>query len=185
MSPDPTIANAGRRRSEDRAIRHAVKLVERRVRRPGIPLNSAELAADWLRLRLATYDHEVCAVAWLNPKLHLLEFRELAHGTLDRVMVYPREVVKSALAANAWAGILAHNHPSGDAEPSQADIALTHELQAALRLVDVKLLDHFIVTAAQPPFSMAQAGLLVPEPGLRPALAMAGRVKGRRKAARP
>lgn len=166
-------------------IARALDILESRARKTSAVLADSHLAADWLRLRLATYDREVLAVAWLNPKLHLLEFRELAHGTLDRVMVYPREVVKSALAANAWAGILAHNHPSGDAEPSDADIALTHELQAALRLVDVKLLDHFIVTAAQPPFSMAQAGLLVPEPGLRPALALAGRVKRRRKAARP
>lgn len=167
------------------SVDRALAFLESLAKQPGAALGNSCLAANWFRLRLATLDHEVLAVAWLNPKLHLLEFRELAHGTLDRVMVYPREVVKSALAANAWAGILAHNHPSGDAEPSQADIALTHELQAALRLVDVKLLDHFIVTAAQPPFSMAQAGLLVPEPGLRPALAMAGRVKGRRKAARP
>ncbi|TDR41161.1 DNA repair protein RadC [Tahibacter aquaticus] len=166
-------------------LARALDILEAQARKPGPALASSHLAAEWFRIRLSPLSHEVLAVAWLNPKLHLLEFRELAHGTLDRVMVYPREVVKSALAANAWAGILAHNHPSGDAEPSDADIALTHELQAALRLVDVKLLDHFIVTAAQPPFSMAQARLLVPEPGLRPALALAGRVKGRRKAARP
>ena len=115
---------------------------------------------DWLRLRIGSLPHEVFYVLLLDARNHLLEAVELFRGTLTQTSVYPREVVKLALAHNAAAVILAHNHPSGASEPSHADELLTRSLKQALALVDVRVLDHFIVTAHAPPLSFAERGLL-------------------------
>ena len=115
---------------------------------------------DWLRLKLAARQHEVFMALWLDAQNRLIKADELFSGTLTQTSVYPREVVKAALANNAAAVILAHNHPSGVAEPSQADEMLTRNLKAALALVDVKLLDHFIVAGNGTPLSFAERGLL-------------------------
>lgn len=115
---------------------------------------------DWLRLKLASRGHEVFMALWLDAQNRLLKADELFSGTLTQTSVYPREVVKAALANNAAAVILAHNHPSGIAEPSRADEMLTRSLKEALSLVDVKVLDHFIVAGNTPPLSFAERGLL-------------------------
>lgn len=115
---------------------------------------------DWLRLKLSTRPNEVFMALWLDAQNRLLKAEELFTGTLTQTSVYPREVVKTALAQNAAAVILAHNHPSGVAEPSRADEMLTHSLKEALAMVDVKLLDHFIVAGNTPPLSFAERGLL-------------------------
>jgi DNA repair protein RadC len=115
---------------------------------------------DWLRLKLASRSNEVFMALWLDAQNRLLKADELFTGTLTQTSVYPREVVKAALANNAAAVILAHNHPSGIAEPSRADEMLTHSLKEALALVDVKVLDHFIVAGNTPPLSFAERGLL-------------------------
>lgn len=115
---------------------------------------------DWLRLKLATRPNEVFMALWLDAQNRLLKAEELFIGTLTQTSVYPREVVKTALAHNAAAVILAHNHPSGIAEPSRADEMLTRVLKEALAMVDVKLLDHFIVAGNTPPLSFAERGLL-------------------------
>ncbi|MDP2881072.1 MAG: DNA repair protein RadC [Azonexus sp.] len=115
---------------------------------------------DWLRLKLASRGHEVFMALWLDAQNRLLKADELFSGTLTQTSVYPREVVKAALANNASAVILAHNHPSGVAEPSRADEMLTRSLKEALALVDVKVLDHFIVAGNTPPLSFAERGLL-------------------------
>jgi len=115
---------------------------------------------DWLRLKLGSRGHEVFMALWLDAQNQLLKAEELFTGTLTQTSVYPREVVKAALAHNAAAVILAHNHPSGIAEPSRADEMLTRSLKDALALVDVKLLDHFIVAGHTPPLSFAERGLL-------------------------
>ncbi|MBI3523500.1 MAG: DNA repair protein RadC [Betaproteobacteria bacterium] len=115
---------------------------------------------DWLRLNLAHLPHEAFVALWLDAQNRLIAHDELFRGTLTQTSVYPREVVKSALARNAAAVILAHNHPSGVAEPSRADEALTASLKQALALVDVKVLDHFIVAGNGPPLSFAERGLL-------------------------
>jgi|TARA_B110000908_G_C9859843_1_gene273602 DNA repair protein RadC len=91
------------------------------------------------------YQREVFSVLLLDSRNHLLGYHELFHGTIDVTSVHPREVVKLALQNNAAAVIVAHNHPSGVSEPSNADIAITHRLKAALGLMDIRLLDHFIV----------------------------------------
>jgi DNA repair protein RadC len=123
-------------------------------------LSSPGKVRDWLRLQLATRPHEVFMALWLDAQNRLLKTEELFSGTLTQTSVYPREVVKAALAHNAAAVILAHNHPSGIAEPSRADEMLTRSLKEALAMVDVKLLDHFIVAGNAPPLSFAERGLL-------------------------
>lgn len=115
---------------------------------------------DWLRLKLATRQNEVFMALWLDAQNRLLKAEELFAGTLTQTSVYPREIVKKALGHNAAAVILAHNHPSGVAEPSRADELLTKALKDALAMVDVKVLDHFIVAGNAPPLSFAERGLL-------------------------
>ncbi len=115
---------------------------------------------DWLRLNLAHRPHETFVALWLDAQNQLIADEELFRGTLTQTSVYPREVVKQALHYNAAAAIFAHNHPSGVAEPSRADELLTGALKQALSLVDVKLLDHFIVAGNAQPLSFAERGLL-------------------------
>jgi DNA repair protein RadC len=115
---------------------------------------------DFLRLHLAGLAHEVFFALWLDAQNRLIAAEELFRGTLTQTSVYPREVVKQALAHNAAAVVLAHNHPSGLAEPSAADELLTRELKQALALVDVRVLDHFIVAGQAQPLSFAERGLL-------------------------
>ena len=115
---------------------------------------------DYLRLHLAGLAHEVFLALWLDAQNCLIAAEELFHGTLTQTSVYPREVVKKALWHNAAAVVLAHNHPSGVAEPSNADQLLTRELKQALALVDVRVLDHFIVAGQNQPLSFADRGLL-------------------------
>lgn len=123
-------------------------------------LASPAAVRDWLRLKLAGLDHEIFGALWLDAKNRLITWEELFRGTLTQASVYPREVVKRALAHNAAAVLLCHNHPSGVAEPSSADEMLTQTLKAALALVEVRVLDHFIVAGTAPPLSFAERGLL-------------------------
>lgn len=115
---------------------------------------------DWLRLNLAHLPHECFVALWLDSQNRLLAHEVLFRGTLNQASVYPREVVKQALQQNAAAVILAHNHPSGVSEPSTADRQLTDTLKQALALVDVRVLDHFIVAGNAQPLSFAEHGLL-------------------------
>lgn len=115
---------------------------------------------QWLQLQLAHRPQEVFLALWLDAQNRLLAAEELFTGTLTQTSVYPREVVKAGLAYNAAAVILAHNHPSGVAEASRADELLTKALKDALALVDIKVLDHFVVAGQTPPLSFAERGLL-------------------------
>ncbi|MBI4995382.1 MAG: DNA repair protein RadC [Rhodocyclales bacterium] len=123
-------------------------------------LASPGAARDWLKLKLGGLNHEVFGALWLDAQNRLIGWDELFRGTLTQTSVYPREVVKQALTRNAAAVILAHNHPSGLAEPSAADEALTRSLKEALGLVDVRVLDHFIVAGRAAPLSFAERGLV-------------------------
>jgi DNA repair protein RadC len=114
---------------------------------------------DYLALQLRGLPHEVFVVLFLDSQQRLLAMEEMFRGTLAQTSVYPREVVKRALAINAGAVILAHNHPSGLAEPSRADEFLTQSLRNALQLVDVRVLDHLVV-GADSVVSFAERGLL-------------------------
>jgi DNA repair protein RadC len=121
--------------------------------------DSPKAVRDYLQLQLGARNHEVFAVLFLDSQNRLLAFEELFRGTLSQTSVYPREVVLRALHHHAAAAVLAHNHPSGTAQPSRADEALTQSLKAALALVDVRVLDHFIVTRDRAT-SMAEMGLV-------------------------
>lgn len=123
-------------------------------------LSSPAAVRDWLRLNLGSLPHEVFMVLLLDAQNRLLEKHELFRGTLTQASVYPREVVKLALQYNAASVILAHNHPSGTREPSHADETLTQTLKQALALVDIRVLDHFVVAGHQQPLSFAERGLL-------------------------
>lgn len=122
-------------------------------------LGSPAAVRDYLKLTIGSRDREVFLALWLDAQHRVLHAEELFAGTLTQTSVYPREVVKAALRANAAAVILAHNHPSGVAEPSHADEMLTRTLKSALALVDIQVLDHFIVAGARS-LSFAERGIL-------------------------
>jgi DNA repair protein RadC len=122
-------------------------------------LSSPGVVKDFLRLKLGERQHEVFAVVFLDTQHRVLAIEELFRGTLSQTSVYPREVVKESLARNAAAVVLVHNHPSGSAEPSRADEHLTLTLRQALALVDVRVLDHLVVTRTSVT-SFAELGLL-------------------------
>ena len=146
------------------ALLHAsVELARRAIVNPmkeRNALSSPQAVRDWLRLSLGGLQHEVFVALWLDSQNRLIATEELFHGTLTQTSVYPREVVKRALACNAGSVILAHNHPSGLAEPSAADQMLTSTLKQTLALIDVKVLDHFIITSGAEPLSFAERGLI-------------------------
>ncbi len=114
---------------------------------------------DYLKLQLGSREHEIFAVLFLDTSHRLIVLEEMFRGTLTQTSVYPREVVVRALALNAANVVLAHNHPSGNPQASRADEAITQTLKAALALIDVRVLDHFIVTRSEA-VSMAEMGLI-------------------------
>lgn len=127
--------------------------------RAGAALTSPIAVRDYLRILLGDRVHEVFVCLWLDAQHRVIKCDELFRGTLTQTSVYPREVVRAALGANAAAAIFAHNHPSGVAQPSQADELLTRTLKEALALIEVRVLDHFIV-AGRAALSFAERGLL-------------------------
>jgi DNA repair protein RadC len=129
-----------------------------RVRR-GTSLSSPKATRDYLALKLGTLEREVFAVIFLDKRHRLISYQEMFQGTIDGASVHPREVVKEALKQNAAAVILAHPHPSGVTEPSQADEFITTRLKDALDLVDIRVLDHIIVAGGDT-ISLAERGLL-------------------------
>nr|WP_315247287.1 DNA repair protein RadC [uncultured Albidiferax sp.] len=131
----------------------AQKLQERTV------FNDPQALKHYVQLHLAGKAHEVFAVLFLDASYRLLAMEELFRGTLTQTSVYPREVVLRALHHQAASVVLAHNHPSGSVQPSPADEALTHNLRAALALIDVRVLDHIVVATGEA-FSMAEKGML-------------------------
>jgi DNA repair protein RadC len=145
--------------SQLQAVLELARRVLAETMRSGDALGSPAAVRDFLRLSLANREHEVFLAVMVDAQNRVLASEELFRGTLTQTSVYPREVVKCALACNAAAVIFAHNHPSGVAEPSHADQVLTQSLKAALALVDVKVLDHFIV-AGSSALSFAERGLL-------------------------
>ncbi|MBK1701811.1 RadC family protein [Thiococcus pfennigii] len=141
----------------------AVLEMSRRYLEDGISridvLTSPEATRDYLKARLYAYPHEVFACLFLDNRHRVIRYEELFRGTIDGASVHPREVVRQALMINAAAVIFAHNHPSGVAEPSQADIRITQRLKESLALIDVRVLDHFIVGEGRGT-SLAERGLI-------------------------
>lgn len=142
-----------------RTIRRALTLLERQLREPGEAFTSSQAVRDWLRLQLTTLEREVFMALFLDNQHRLIAHETLFTGTINHTQVHPREVVKRALYFNAAAVILAHNPPSGDTTPSQADKTITQHLVQALQLVDIRVPDHFIVGGTQI-LSFAEHGLL-------------------------
>jgi DNA repair protein RadC len=124
-----------------------------------ITVTSPTAVTQYLQLQLGAKEQEIFSAMFLDTRHRLIEFKKMFFGTIDGASVYPRELVKAALKCNAAAVIFSHNHPSGVAEPSQADIQITGRLKSALALVDVRVLDHIIVTADDC-VSLAQRGHL-------------------------
>jgi DNA repair protein RadC len=143
-------------------LQAALEIARRTLREKldaGAALSAPQTVRDYLRLMLHGRPHEVFVAVFLDAQHRVVASEELFRGTLTQTSVYPREIVKRALHFNAAAVIFAHNHPSGVAEPSRADEALTAALKQALALVDVRVLDHFIV-AGDGALSFAERGLL-------------------------
>lgn len=143
-----------------RAIERAAKLLEESAIYRVEAMNSPGSVRLYLKMKLAGLGHEEFHVIWLDAQNRLIAFDRMFSGTLTQTSVYPREVVKAAMTHNAAACILAHNHPSGTPTPSPADEMLTQTLKHALAVVEVKILDHFIVAGNNTPLSFAERGLL-------------------------
>jgi len=143
---------------DERCIRQALQVLERRIR-TGPFLENPIAAREYLRIRLAHRDYEVFAVLWLDSKRRVIEFEEMFRGTVTEASVYPRELAREAIRHNASACILSHNHPSGCCYPSREDVRLTHKVRDALALLDIRVLDHIIVSATSA-FSLAAHELL-------------------------
>lgn len=139
-------------------VRLAIEVLAARHAR-GQPLSNPVDTRRYLQLALAEYKNEVFAVLWLDQRHRVIAFETLFWGTIDGTAVYPRVVVERALAHNAAAAIFTHNHPSGVAEPSRADELLTQRLKDALALVDIRVLDH-IVVSSEGSVSLAERGLV-------------------------
>jgi DNA repair protein RadC len=143
---------------EESLIALALNLLQDR-HRPGDLLENPGQTRSFLRLRLANHTAEAFGCVFLDSAHRVLDVKELFQGTIDGAAVYPRIVVQQALALNAAAILLYHNHPSGVAEPSKADTRITERLQCALALIDVRVLDHIVVSSADS-VSFAERGLL-------------------------
>lgn len=147
------------RQHDDDVIKHALQILDDRMFTRGEALTSPKDSAAFLKLKLADHKWEVFACLFLDNRHRVLAFEELFRGTLDGASVHPREVVRAALEHNSAALILAHNHPSGVAEPSAADRNITRQLRDALQLIGVRVLDHLVIGAGEPT-SMAARGLI-------------------------
>lgn len=145
--------------NDDDVIKHALRILEFRLRAPGECLENPGITRDYLRLHLAELEHEVFGMLFLDNRHRVIQIKDLFRGTVDGASVHPREVVKETLAVNAVAVIMYHNHPSGVPEPSRADLSLTKRLKESLALVDIRVLDHIIVGDMEI-VSFAERGLI-------------------------
>jgi len=144
---------------EDWIIQQAIALLERRVFKAGPYLDHPAAVRDYLRLKLVAEPNEIFAVVFLDNMHKVLAYEPLFRGTINSTSVYPRVVAQRVLELKAAAVVLSHQHPSGTTKPSNSDRMVTQQLQAALALIDVRVLDHVIVGEGTP-FSFAEAGLM-------------------------
>ncbi|APC10603.1 hypothetical protein RB151_008980 [Providencia rettgeri] len=145
--------------NEQRTIKRALTILDKYLREPGIAFTSTQNVRDWLQLKMSALEREAFIVLYLNQQNQLINSETLFAGSISSTQVYPREVVKRVLHFNAAAVIFAHNHPSGDITPSQADKSITQQLIKALQLIEVRVLDHLII-GGQQIFSFAEHGLV-------------------------
>ena len=145
--------------NEDWIVQQAIVLLERRVFKAGPRLERPAAVRDYLRLKLVAEPNEIFVVVFMNSMHDVLAVEPMFHGTINATSVYPRVVLQRALQLNAAAVIFAHQHPSGTTEPSNADRLLTEQLKTALALINVRVLDHFVIGQGTP-YSFAESGLL-------------------------
>lgn len=145
--------------SEDQIIEMALDILVKRIKAHEMTANSPAAVKNYLRIKLASLEHEVFGVLFVDVKHRLIEDSVMFTGTIDQAAVYPREVAKKALKVNAAAIVMYHNHPSGNSTPSDADKRLTENMVQALQLIDVKVLDHIVVSTAETT-SFAEIGLI-------------------------
>jgi DNA repair protein RadC len=143
--------------AEDEIIARALEILHRRTFRTGAWFTGPGSVASYLTLQLGQLEHEEFGVLWLTQQHQLTADERMFRGTLTQASVFPREVAKAGLAQNAGAAVFYHNHPSGEPEPSQADIHLTRGLKDALAMFDIRVLDHIIV-AGNRTVSLAERG---------------------------
>lgn len=146
--------------SDDEILERARAILSRRMKRDAPVLDTPARVGEYLAMHYAELQYEIFGILWLDAQNRFIENDQMFRGTLTQTSVYPREVVKSALRSNAASGILYHNHPSGCSEPSASDRTLTRTLRDALALIDVRVLDHFIVAGAGAPTSFSELGML-------------------------
>lgn len=146
-------------KNENKIIEQALQILKGRIVKADSFIANPEDALNYIKLNVATLEHEVFVVVFLNSQHGVIEYNEMFRGTVNGSSVHPREVVKHALAVNASAVIFAHNHPSTFTAPSSADRHITKTLITALNLIDVNVLDHFIVGGVEH-YSFAENGLL-------------------------
>lgn len=140
-------------------VQQAQAILAKAVERQPFTAKNAEVVKQFCQLHLGGLEHEVFAVLLLDSQLRLISFEQMFRGTIDEASVYPREVAKEALAKNAASVILVHNHPSGAAVASTADIRITKRLKSALTLLDIEVLDHIVVSATET-YAFKEHGLL-------------------------
>ncbi len=145
--------------SERRIIDCAVRTLEKYLRKTGEAFTTSEYAKEWVRLQFANLDREVFTVLYLDNQNRFLDKEILFLGTVNHTEIHPREIVKGALRHNAAAVILAHNHPSGYTAPSESDKAITRKIIQALALLEIRVLDHFII-GTHDVLSFAEHGLM-------------------------
>jgi DNA repair protein RadC len=146
----------GDRVEEDRIVARGVEIMERRLER-GAAMTDPRVAGHYCAGKLRAFDREVFGVLFLDTRHRMIGFELMFYGTIDGAEVYPREVARAALRLNAAAIIVCHNHPSGSTEPSAADRAVTLRLRDALAMLEIRLLDHFVIGEG-PPTSLAARG---------------------------
>jgi DNA repair protein RadC len=144
---------------EKKHIAKSISILTKNMNSHSIDLGTSDIVFDFLRLNLNTKDREVFSVLFLSPSLKLIKYREMFFGSFDAATVHPQQIARDALLCNAASIIIAHNHPSGDAEPSEQDKVVTKMVCDALNLIDVKVLDHIII-AGNEYTSFAETGLL-------------------------
>jgi DNA repair protein RadC len=144
---------------EQKIIDQALSILESRLQKTELRVSEPSVAESYLKLQLSELEYESFRVMFLNNNHELIQLKEMFRGTIDSAAVYPREIVKATLAFNAAAVILTHNHPSGNCKPSQADKHITQRLSDALRLIDVRVLDHIVIGGSDS-FSFAKHGLV-------------------------
>ena len=161
-SQDPAIylvPGTDTKKEDDQIVQSALNILYRRIKKKGPKFGAPDDLKVYLRLKTGDLEHEVFSVLFLDTQNYFIAMEEMFRGTLTQCSVYPREIVKLAMKHGAAGVVLTHNHPSGGVQPSMADEALTQTLKIALALIDVRVLDHIIVSAEET-LSMAERGLM-------------------------